>query len=142
MVLDEAEARVRVPAKIAIDFLECPARWESARSPRQTGDLGSLVRRHRRRLRAVAPRRRCRLLPELLNAAPQHRTAQTEFLANGSDRSATRHQKLSRLSLVLLGKQSTLTYFHSTHPGSLSLLQVSTHSEEVRVAAHRQLLES
>ncbi|WP_346658519.1 hypothetical protein [Bradyrhizobium sp. 179] len=32
--------------------------------------------------------------------------------------------------------------FHSTRPGSLSLLQVSTHSEEVRVAAHRQLLES
>jgi hypothetical protein len=34
------------------------------------------------------------------------------------------------LPLVLFGKRPTLT-FHSTPPGSMSLLQVSTHSEEV-----------
>src|SRR5437899_9706531 len=38
MVLDEAEAHVRVPAKIAIDFfLKCPAPCAAARSPGADG---------------------------------------------------------------------------------------------------------
>src|SRR3954454_14477440 len=99
----------------------------------QPGDLRSLVRRHRRRLRGGALRRRCRLLPELIHPAAQHRVAQSELLRDRPDRSTTRYRQFNGLALVVLGERSTLTFWHSTPPGSLSLLQVSTHSEEVQL---------
>lgn len=63
MVLDEAEAHVRVSAKIAIDFLNIPFHAQPLVLLAQTGDLGSLIRRHRRR--PAWTQRRCRLLPQL-----------------------------------------------------------------------------
>jgi hypothetical protein len=40
--------------------------------------------------------------------------------------------QIDRLSLVVVHKRPTLTFFHLTPPGSLSLLQVSINSEEVQ----------
>src|SRR3954454_16518811 len=101
----------------------------------QPGDLRSLVRRHRRRLRGGALRRRCRLLPELIYPAAPHRVAQTELLRDRPDRSTTRYRQFNGLALVVLGERPTLAFWHSTPPGSLSLLQVSTHSEAVHAGA-------
>jgi hypothetical protein len=63
---------------------------------------------------------------------PQHRVAQIEFLRNRGDRATARHHKFSGLALVIFRKRSAWTSFHATPPGSLSLLQVSTLSEEVQ----------
>lgn len=42
-----------------------------------------------------------------------------------------RHHQFNGLALVVFRERPTLTHFHSTPPGSRSLLQVSIHWEEV-----------
>ena len=69
--------------------------------------------------------------PALFHPAAQHGIAQAKFLGHRSDRAATRSDQIDRLPLVVVRKRPTLTSFHPTPPGSPSLLQVSTHSEEV-----------
>ena len=49
-----------------------------------------------------------------------------------SNRAATRCDQINRLPLVVVRKRPTLTFFHPTPPGSLSLLQVSVNSGEVQ----------
>src|SRR3982074_939421 len=70
--------------------------------------------------------------PTLFHPTPQHGIAQPEFLGHRSDRTATRCYEINRLPLVVVRKRPTLTSFHPTPPGSLSLLQVSINSEEVQ----------
>src|SRR5258708_23317409 len=76
-------------------------------------------------------RRRLPPGPTQFHPAPQHGLAQAKFLGNRSDRAATRSHQINRLPLIVGRKRPTLTSFHSTPPGSLSLLQVSINSEEV-----------
>jgi hypothetical protein len=76
--------------------------------------------------RCGAPRRR-RRFPSgltLFDPTPQHRIAQTKFLGRRSNRAATRCDQNDRLPFVVVRKRPTLTSFHSTPPGSASLLQV------------------
>src|SRR5712671_6291179 len=101
--------------------------------PLQTGDLRRVVRRRQRRLRCGAPRRRRRLSPgpTQLHPAARNRIAQAKFLGHRAGRAAARSHQIDRLPFVVVRKRPTLTSFHSTPPGSSSLLQVSINSEEV-----------
>ena len=115
-------------------FLKCRAPCAAVRSPGAAGRSPKPGPPDWRRVRGGAPRRRCRLLPEFVHPAPQHRVAQTELLGHRRDRATARHHQLNGLLLVLFGKRPTLT-FHSTPPGSMNLLQVSTRSGEVQCRA-------
>src|SRR5262249_60845386 len=92
------------------------------------------------RLRCGAPRRRRRLAPSpaLSHPPPQYRIAQPELLGYRADRAAARSHKINRLPLVIVRKRSSLTSFHQTPLGSLSLLQVSTELEEVQHLSMRR----
>lgn len=90
VVFDEAEVHIQIPAKIAID----PSKMSRSMRNRSFSwcrrAISEAWSRTSRRLHGRAPRRRCRLLPELVNPAPQHRVAQTEFLGNRPYRASTR----------------------------------------------------
>ena len=101
-------------------FLKCRAPSASARSPAANA----------RSLPHGPPG------PTQFHPAPQHGLAQAKFLGHRSDRAATRSHQINRLPLIVGRKRPTLTSFHSTPPGSSSLLQVSINSEEV----HRRSL--
>src|ERR1700731_1220453 len=103
-------------------FLKCRAPCAAARS------LAANERSPPRRRRRLPPS------PTLLHPAPQHGIAQAKFLGHRSDRATARSHQINGLPLIVVRKRPTLTSFHSTPPGSPSLLQVSINSEEVQLA--------
>src|ERR1700730_14439129 len=123
-------------------FLKCRAPCATARSPVANGQSPRLdpPTAASPALWGAATPPSARAQPHVVppNDATLNRAA--ELCGHRPDRATARSYKIDRLPLIVVRKRSSLTSFHTTPPGSSSLLQVSINSEEVHYHTIRAML--